>query len=70
MGFEPNMSETSRIVRGVTGIWLFAAAFSAYRAGRRTVALTAAIAGSGLLFNAWTKFCGCNAALGIDNSET
>lgn len=61
------MGTGDRIVRGVAGVWLCALAVSAALEDRRVTALTAAIAGLGLLGNAGSGFCGGNRALGIDS---
>ena len=63
-----NLDTVGRIVRGVSGVWLLAVALSAHRAGRRSDAATAAVAGAGLLVNAAIGFCGGNALFGIDTT--
>lgn len=68
MRLEQNMGEVDRIIRGVAGIWLLAVAVSGFFAERRVVAITAAIAGFGLLGNAASGFCGGNLLLGIDTT--
>ncbi|WP_226011609.1 YgaP family membrane protein [Halomicrobium salinisoli] len=69
MELQRNLGRLDRIVRGVLGVWLIAGAISAVRDDRTTTAATLAVAGAGLLFNARTGFCGCNAALGIDTTS-
>lgn len=66
---QRNVGGLDRIVRGVLGIWLLAVAVAAFVADRRVTAVTAAIAASGLLFNATTRFCGGNYLLGIDTTD-
>ncbi|MCU4741007.1 DUF2892 domain-containing protein [Halobacteria archaeon AArc-m2/3/4] len=72
MVLPQNVGGLDRIVRAVLGIWLVVVAVAAFRDGddRRVTALTAAVAGAGLLFNVWTGFCGCNAVFGIDTTAT
>lgn len=65
-----NVDTVDRVVRGASGAWLLAVALSALRAGRRTAAATAALAGTGLLVNAGTGFCGGNALFGVDTTES
>lgn len=67
---QRNVGGSDRIVRGVLGIWLLAVAIAAHFAERRVTAVTAAVAATGLLFNATTRFCGGNYLLGIDTTET
>ncbi len=69
MRLERNMGRLDRIVRGVAGIWLLALAVSAVFDDRRTTAVTAAIAGGGLIGNAASGYCGGNSLLGIDTSS-
>ena len=64
-----NLDTVDRTVRGVSGVWLLAVAASALRAGRRTRAATAGIAGIGLLINAGVGFCGGNALFGVDTTN-
>lgn len=64
-----NLSDSDRVLRGVLGIWLVSVAMSALRAGRRTTAAMAGVAGLGLLQNALTGFCGGNWVLGIDTKQ-
>lgn len=66
MALEPNVGGLDRIARAVVGIALVAAAVGAFFAARRGIGTVAALAGSALLFNAATQFCGVNALLGID----
>ncbi len=70
MNYPENVGGIDRIIRGVLGIWLVVVAAAAYLDGQRAKAAIAGIAGIGLLQNAWTKFCGCNALFGIDTSST
>ncbi|MDS0474236.1 DUF2892 domain-containing protein [Natrinema sp. 1APR25-10V2] len=67
---QRNVGGLDRIVRGVLGTWLLVVAGAAVLSGRRTTAVATAIAGSGLLVNAVTRFCGGNFLLGIDTTET
>jgi uncharacterized membrane protein len=66
MALQKNVGGTDRLARGVGGTALAVLAIAAYATGRGPVALVAALAGAGLLFNAATQFCGVNALLGID----
>lgn len=65
-----NVGDTERVIRGVLGIWLLVVAVATLRVGRRLTAVTAGIAGIGLLQNAATGFCGGNWAFGIDTTDT
>ncbi|MFC6767280.1 DUF2892 domain-containing protein [Natrinema soli] len=49
---------------------MLAVAIAAHFAERRVTAVTAAVAATGSLFNATTRFCGGNYLLGIDTTET
>ncbi|WP_199174844.1 YgaP family membrane protein [Halegenticoccus soli] len=69
MGLEKNMSEVDRVIRGVLGIWLIVMSVGAMLDGRRVVAATTGIAGTGLLLNFATQHCGGYALLGIDTSS-
>jgi len=66
---RPNLDEVDRTVRGVAGVWLVATAISAARAGERTTALTAGVAGLGLLQNAATGVCGGGLLFGFDTAS-
>lgn len=55
---------------GMLEFGMLAMAVSAYRVGRRQTALATAIAGLGLVQNAWTGFCGGNWLLGIDSTDS
>lgn len=68
MELKRNVGGPDRIARGVLGIWLVPVAFGALLAGKRLTAAIAALASAGLLFNAATQFCGCNAVLEIDTT--
>lgn len=68
MNYPKNVGGGDRIIRGVLGIWLVVVALAAYLDDQRTKAAIAGIAGLGLLQNAWTQFCGCNALFGIDTT--
>ena len=68
MNLPQNVGGLDRIVRGVLGIWLVVVALAAYLDDRRTTAAVAGVAGAGLLQNAATGFCGCNALIGIDTT--
>lgn len=63
-----NVGGIDRIVRGVLGSWLIVVAIAALFDGRRETAAVAAIAGSGLVFNALTRFCGGNYLVRIDTT--
>jgi hypothetical protein len=66
MALERNVGGLDRIARGVVGVALAGLAVGALVTGRGGVAVTSAVAGGALLFNAATQFCGVNALLGID----
>lgn len=66
---KKNVGGRDRIARGVLGSILLAVALVAYRRENASTAALAALASSGLLFNAVTQFCGCNAALGVDTTS-
>ena len=70
MNLSQNVGGRDRIVRGVLGIWLVGVAVVAYLDDRRTAAAVAGIAGAGLLQNAETGFCGCNALSASTPRET
>lgn len=70
MNYPRNVGGIDRIVRGVLGIWLVVVAVAAYLDDQRTKAVITGVAGAGLLQNASTQFCGCNAAFGIDTTAT
>lgn len=69
MEFQRNVGGVDRVIRGVLGTWLIAVAISAFLDDRRTTAITAAIAGAGLLQNAGVQYCGGNALFGIDTAS-
>ena len=69
MNLRRNVGGLDRVIRGTLGIWLVVVAIAAYLDDRRTAAVVAGIAGAGLLQNAATRFCGCNALLGIDTTS-
>lgn len=63
-----NVGGHDRIVRGVLGTWLLVVALAAFMDDQDAKAATAAIAGTGLLVNWTTRFCGGNALFGINTS--
>ncbi|QLG26917.1 DUF2892 domain-containing protein [Halorarum halophilum] len=65
-----NVGGLDRVVRGVLGSWLLVVAVAALLDGERTKAVTAALAGGGLLVNYLTCFCGGNALFGLDTTTT
>lgn len=65
---DRNVGGYDRIVRGVLGIWLLVVAVAAFLDDHDVKAVTAAVAGAGLLVNWTTRFCGGNALFGIDTS--
>jgi hypothetical protein len=69
MNVERNVGGFDRLGRAVVGTTLAVAAIGALLSDHHRGALLAAIASAGLLFNATTGFCGCNAALGIDTTS-
>ncbi|MDS0299115.1 DUF2892 domain-containing protein [Halogeometricum sp. S1BR25-6] len=69
MNVPRNVGGWDRIARGVLGIWLSVVAVAASLDEKPTTATIAAVAGAGLLQNAATGFCGCNALFGIDTTR-
>lgn len=70
LNIQQNVGGFDRIIRGVLGIWLVVVAVAALLDNRRVTAITTAIAGAGLLQNAVSGFCGCNALFRIDTTAT
>lgn len=70
LNIQQNVGGFDRIIRGVLGIWLVVVAVAALLDNRRVTAITTAIAGAGLLQNAVSGFCGCNALFGINTTAT
>ncbi|ELZ34987.1 hypothetical protein C474_01462 [Halogeometricum pallidum JCM 14848] len=69
MNVPRNVGGWDRVLRGVLGIWLSVVAVAASLDEKRTTAAVAALAGAGLLQNAATGFCGCNALFGVDTTR-
>lgn len=70
MVIQRNVGGLDRTIRGVLGIWLVVVGVAALLDQQQTKAVTALVAGSGLLFNWGTGFCGCNALFGIDTASS
>lgn len=66
---ETNVGGTDRLLRGLLAVVATVVAVRALASGRRKTGLVAALAALGAGFNVTTKFCGLNAALGIDTTE-
>ena len=66
MVLEANVGERDRLLRAAVGVTFLVVAVDLFLADGRALALVAALAGAGLLFNAATRFCGAYALLGID----
>jgi len=64
-----NVGGLDRIGRGVAGIWLLAVAVAAYLDDQNAKAAIGAVAGAGLLQNAWTGYCGGNHLFGVDTTR-
>ncbi|MXV63691.1 DUF2892 domain-containing protein [Natronorubrum sp. JWXQ-INN-674] len=65
---QRNVGGIDRTIRGVLGIWLVVVGVAAALDDQRIKAVTAIVAGIGLLLNWGTQFCGCNALFGIDTT--
>lgn len=66
---QSNVGGTDRLLRAVFAVVLSIVAVQSLRSGRKKSGLLAALGALGAGFNATTKFCGLNAALGIDTTE-
>jgi small-conductance mechanosensitive channel len=66
MAFERNVGGTDRIARAVGGVGLLVVTLVAVLAGWLALATGAALASSGLLFNAVVGWCGMNALFGVN----
>lgn len=66
MEFERNVGGRDRIARAILGVGLLVVAHRAFLLSRRTTAIAAILASSGLLFNAVSGRCGLNKLLGIN----
>jgi len=69
MGLERNVGGRDRIVRAALAVALAVVAVSRLRRGSRVVGLLALVGALGAGFNATTRFCGLNAALGVDTTS-
>jgi hypothetical protein len=67
---ERNVGGVDRLVRALLAVALTVVAVTALRSGNRSVGAVAALGALGAGFNATTCFCGLNATLGIDTTET
>lgn len=67
---DRNVGRRDRVGRAVLAAVLAVVAVGAFASGRRVVALAATAGALGFGFNAVTCFCGLNAALGIDTSDS
>ncbi len=67
---ERNVGGIDRLARAVLAVVFLVGAVVAYRSGKRTAALLAAVVGAGFLQNAVTCFCGLNRLVGIDTTNT
>jgi len=68
MSLERNVGGRDRIVRAALAVALAVVAVSRLRRGSRVVGLLALVGALGAGFNATTRFCGVNAALGVDTT--
>ena len=67
---QRNVGGRDRLARAVLAVVLAVAAVWAFRHGSRAVSLAAGLGAVGAGFNAVTCFCGLNAALGIDTTDS
>jgi len=67
---DTNVGGRDRIARGVLAVALALVAVGAFRSGRRASGVAAALGALGFGFNAVTCFCGLNATLGIDTTDS
>jgi cbb3-type cytochrome oxidase subunit 3 len=67
---DTNVGRRDRFARGVLAVVLALVAVWAFRTGRRGSAVAAALGALGFGFNAVTCFCGVNATLGIDTTDS
>jgi hypothetical protein len=68
MSSDSNVGGRDRVVRALLAAVLSVVAVSKLRNGNRAVGLLAVVGALGFGFNASTRFCGLNAALGIDTT--
>lgn len=64
-----NVGGRDRLVRTVLAVVLTVLTVRLLRSGNRKTGLVAAVGALGFGFNATTRFCGLNRALGIDTTE-
>jgi hypothetical protein len=67
---ERNVGGRDRTGRAVLAVVLGVVAVAALTSGKRAVAVAATAGALGFGFNAVTCFCGLNAALGIDTTDS
>ena len=68
MSLDSNVGGRDRLVRAMLAVVVTAFAVQKLRGGDRVVGALAAVGALALGFNATTRFCGLNAALGVDTT--
>jgi hypothetical protein len=66
---ESNVGGRDRLVRALLAAVLSVVVVGKLRSGSRTVGLLAVVGALGFGFNATTRFCGMNEALGVDTTD-
>jgi hypothetical protein len=66
---ERNVGGRDRLARAVLAVVLAVAAVRAFRDGRRSAGLIAAVSALAFAFNATVCFCGLNRLLGVDTTD-
>jgi hypothetical protein len=66
---DSNVGGRDRLLRAIGAVVLTVVAVVAFKNGKRSRGLLAALGALGLGFNATTCFCGLNEALGIDTTS-
>ena len=69
-GVNSNVGGRDRIGRALLAVVCTVLAVRAFTSGNRAVALAATVGALGFGFNAVACFCGLNAALGIDTTDS
>jgi len=67
---ETNVGGRDRLARALLAVVLAVAAVWAFSRGSRAVGVAAGLGALGAGFNAVTCFCGVNAVLGIDTTDS
>ncbi len=69
MAPEKNVGGRDRLARALLAVVLTLVAVRSLRSGERRVGALAVVGALGFGFNATTRFCGLNRALGIDTTD-